>query len=350
MIHFEHPAILYLLALVPALTILYIWVRRQRRRKLETFADKELLPDLIPEESRRRPVVKFVLLMCALALLVTTLANPQVGTKMVKGERLGADIAICMDVSRSMMAEDVTPNRLQRSQRAVCNLLDELGSDRVSIILFAGSSFIQMPLTNDYSAAKMFVEQTSCDLIQTQGTAIGDAIDKAMESFGYGDPDRKWEKRLSRTIIVISDGENHEDDAVDAARRAASEGVMVNTIGMGTAKGVPIPEYSHGRNTGYKHDRDGNVVTTQLNEQMLIEVAQAGKGIYVRSANINAGIHEIDKQLEKLEKENYGEAVFSEYESRYQIPLLLALLCLLAEVLIFEKKNQKLNIGRLLKR
>lgn len=350
MIHFEHPTILYLLLVIPALVGLYICVRIQRKRKLEKFADSALVGQLMPSQSRRRPHIKFALLMLAVGFLIITWANPQVGTKMVKGERLGSDIAVCLDISRSMMAEDVSPNRLERSQRTVNSLLDKLGSDRISLILFAGSSFIQMPLTTDYGATKMFVDQTSCDLIQTQGTAIGDAIGKAMESFGYGDPDREWTKRQSRAIIVISDGENFEDDAVAAAKDAAAEGVRVFTIGMGTTKGTPIPEYLNGRNVGYKHDQEGSVVTTKLNEQMMIDIAEAGKGLYVHSGNINAGISEIVKHLEKLEKDSYGSAQFSEYESRYQFPLAAALLCLLLEVCVFEKKNAKLNIGKILKR
>ena len=173
MIHFEHINLLYLLLTIPVLVGLYIRMRVVRQRKLAEFADTNLLNRLTPENSRRRPVAKFTLLMLAWAFLIITLANPQVGTKMVKGERLGADIAVCMDVSNSMMAEDIAPNRLARSQRAVSALLDQLGSDRVSIIVFAGSAFVQMPLTNDYSAAKMFVEQTNCNMIEAQGTAIG---------------------------------------------------------------------------------------------------------------------------------------------------------------------------------
>lgn len=350
MIHFEHINLLYLLLTIPVLVGLYIRMRVVRQRKLAEFADTNLLNRLTPENSRRRPVAKFTLLMLAWAFLIITLANPQVGTKMVKGERLGADIAVCMDVSNSMMAEDIAPNRLARSQRAVSALLDQLGSDRVSIIVFAGSAFVQMPLTNDYSAAKMFVEQTNCNMIEAQGTAIGEAISMAMQSFGYGDPDREWQKKQSRTIIVISDGENHEDDAIKAASDAQAEGVMVNTIGMGTTQGTPIPVYYKGQQAGYKRDKAGNIVTTQLNEQMLIDIAQAGGGIYVRANNINAGIDDIVKQLTKLEKENYGNTVFSEYESRFQYPLAAALLCLLAELLFTEKKNKKFNIGKLLKR
>ena len=186
MIHFEHPIYLYLLLLVPLLTVVYVLNYLRRKKRMALFADSDLVSRLQPDLSHRRPHVKFALLMLALGCLVLTIANPQVGTKMVKGERLGADIAICMDISNSMMAEDISPSRLARSQRTVANLLDQLGNDRVSLVFFAGSSFIQMPLTTDYGAARMFVEQADCDLIAAQGTAIGDAIETAMKSFGYG--------------------------------------------------------------------------------------------------------------------------------------------------------------------
>ena len=206
-----------------------------------------------------------------------------------------------------------------------------------------------MPLTNDYSAMKLFLDQISCDLIATQGTAIGDAINKAMESFGYGDPDREWEKKNNRAIIVISDGENHEDDALEAAKKAKNENILVCTIGMGLPEGTPIPEYRNGQRIGYKQDRNGNTVTTSLNEQMLASIASEGDGVYVRAGNINAGMHEIVKSIEGLEKANYGEAMFTEYESQYMYPLAAAILCLILEVLIFERKNKKYNLGKILK-
>lgn len=350
MIHFEHPNILYLLLLIVLFTLLFVWMRRRRRQQRLLFADEPLLHQLSPLESQRRPIIKFALLMLALACLIIAWANPQVGTKMVKAERVGADVAICMDVSNSMMAEDISPNRLARSQKAVSTLLDKLGSDRISIVVFAGSAFIQMPLTNDYAAAKMFIDQTSPSMINTQGTAIGEAINQAMASFGYGDDEREWVKKKSRTIVVISDGENFEDDAIEAAHAAASEGVVVNTIGMGLEQGAPIPEYRNGMVAGYKKDIEGNTVTTKLNEQMMIDIADASKGIYVRANNINAGIDDIVKQIEKLDKENYGSAQFSEYESRYQYPLAAGLLLLIVEVMLLAKKNSRINWGNLIKR
>ena len=304
---------------------------------------------LIPDASRWRPSTKFALIMLGAAFLILALANPQEGSKMVKGERIGSDIAICLDISNSMMAEDIQPNRLERSKRIINNLLNSLGSDRISLVVFAGSSYVQMPLTNDYSAVKLFLDQVDCSLISAQGTAIGDAIEKGMQTFGYGDPDREWVKNQGRAIILISDGENFEDDAEAAARKAASEGISVCTIGMGLTEGTPIPEYRGRQRVGYKRDNNGNTVTTHLDEATLTSIAHAGKGIYVRANNINSGINEIVRLIEGLEKDHYGEAVFSEYESRYQYPLVASLVCLLADLLIFERRNKKINIDRILR-
>ena len=305
---------------------------------------------LIPDASRWRPSTIFALIMLGAAFLILALANPQEGSKMVKGERIGSDIAICLDISNSMMAEDIQPNRLERSKRIINNLLNSLGSDRISLVVFAGSSYVQMPLTNDYSAVKLFLDQVDCSLISAQGTAIGDAIEKGMQTFGYGDPDREWVKNQGRAIVLISDGENFEDDAEAAARKAASEGISVCTIGMGLTEGTPIPEYRGRQRVGYKRDNNGNTVTTHLDEATLTSIAHAGKGIYVRANNINSGIQDIVKLIEGLEKDSFGETLFSEYESRYQYPLAAALLCLVAELLIFERRNKKFNLDNLMKR
>ena len=314
-------------------------------KRLEAWADRDMFGRLIPDHSTWRPAAKSILTLVGIALLVVALANPQFGTKIEKGKRAGSDVAICLDVSNSMMAEDIQPNRLERSKRAVSNLMSTFAGDRVSLVVFAGTSYIQMPLTNDYSAAKLFLDGVSCDMVSAQGTAIGDAIDKAMQTFGYGDEDRQWEKNKGRAIVVISDGENHEDDAIEAARRAAKESVKVLTVGMGLPDGAPIPE---GRKGNYKRDREGNVVMTHLNEQMLRDIAAAGDGVYVRASNAGSGLSDITKTIEGLEKENYGEAVFSAYESRFQYPLAAALVCLITELLIFERRNRKWKLDEIL--
>lgn len=347
--HFEHIEYLWLLAVVAALGLLWGGTKWRRRRKLEQWADGSMFGRLIPDRSGWRPTLKMTLVLLGMAFVVIALANPQVGTKMEKGKRAGGDIAICLDVSNSMMAEDLQPNRLERSKRVVANLLASRTGDRVSLVVFAGTSFIQMPLTNDYGATKLFLDQIDCSMIATQGTAIGDAIGKAMQSLGANDVEHPWDKNKGRVIIVISDGENHEDDAISAARNAQKEGVRVCTIGVGLPDGSPIPEVnSRGQREGYKRDRSGSIVMTHLNEQMLHDIAAAGGGVYTRASNAGGGLKDIEKVLEGMEKEEYEEAVFSSYESRFQYPLAAALICLVAELLIFERRNRKWNIEDIL--
>ena len=342
MVHFEHIEYLWLLAVVAAGGLLWGYAEWRNRRRLKQWADSAMFGRLIPDRSGWRPGLKMTLTLLGAALLVVALANPQFGTRMEKGKRAGSDVAICLDLSNSMMAEDIQPNRLERSKRVVTNLLNGLTGDRVSLVAFAGSSFIQMPLTGDYGATKLFLDDMDCSMISEQGTAIGDAIEKAMQTLGYGDVDREWEKNKRRAIIVISDGENHEDDAVGAARNAAREGVRVCTIGMGLSEGSPIPEYDgRGRKNNYKRDRNGSIVMTRLNEQMLREVADAGNGVYVHAGNVNSGLSDITNLIAKLDKEEFDEAQFAAYESRYMYPLVAGLLCLLAEVLLFERRNRK---------
>lgn len=345
MIHFEHIDYLWLLVAVALLGLLWAWGTLRQRRRLEQWADRSMFTRLIPDRSRWRPAVKMSLILLSMAFLVVALANPQFGTRMEKGKRAGSDVAICLDLSNSMMAEDIQPNRLERSKRVVSNLLSTLAGDRVSLVAFAGSSFIQMPLTADYGAAKLFLDEMDCSMISEQGTAIGDAIDKAMQTLGYGDEEHEWQKNSNRAIVIISDGENHEDDAVGAASNASRQGVRVCTIGMGLPEGSPIPDGPRG---GYKRDRDGNVVMTHLNEQMLRDIAKAGDGVYVRAGNVNSGLSDITRLIAGLDKEEFGEAQFAAYESRYMYPLGAALVCLLLELLLFERRNRKFNLDNII--
>lgn len=349
MIHFENIEYLWLLLVVAAAGVLWGLLEWRNRKRLEEWADKPMFGRLIPDRSAWRPALKMGLTLAGFALIVVALANPQQGTKIEKGKRAGSDIAICFDVSKSMMAEDIQPNRLERSKRVVNNLLSTMTGDRVSLVAFAGTSFIQMPLTSDYSATKLFLDDMNCDMMSAQGTAIGDAIETAMKTFGYGDPDRQWEKNKGRAIIVISDGENHEDDAVGAARTAAKEGIKVCTIGMGLPDGAPIPEYDpRARKNNYKRNRDGSIIMSHLNEQMLRDIASAGDGVYVRASNAGSGLGDIQKVIESLEKEDYDEAVFSAYESQYMYPLAAGLICLLAEILLFERRNRKWDLSQII--
>ena len=345
MIRFEHIEYLWLLAVVALLGLAWGLTMWRSRRRLGQWADRQMFGRLIPDQCTWRPALKMALTLTGVSLLIVAIANPQFGTRIEKTKHSGSDIAICLDLSNSMMAEDLQPNRLERGKRVVTNLLSTLGGNRVSLIAFAGESFIQMPLTEDYGATKLFLDEMSCDIISAQGTAIGDAIGKAMQTFGYGDPDRQWEKNKGRAIIIISDGENHEDDAVGAARNAAREGIRVCTIGMGLPDGAPIPEYDpRTRKTNYKRERGGSIVMTHLNEAMLQQIATAGNGVYTRAAAAGSALGEIVDLINSLEKEEYGEAELSAFESRYQYPLWAGLICLLAELMLLERRNRKLNL------
>lgn len=339
MIHFEHTEYLWLLGGVAFLGFVWWLTHWGEERRLKRWAESELLQRMMPDRSRWRPITKAVLTLLGISLVVIALANPMMGRKLEKGKRTGSDIAICIDVSNSMMAEDVTPNRLARSKHVVNNLLNTMTGDRISLVVFAGSSFIEMPLTSDYNAAKLFLEQVDCSMVSAQGTAIGEAIEKAMATFGYGDEEREWTTNNSRAIIVISDGENHEDDAVGAAKEAVSQGIRVCTIGLGSPQGSPIPGKDGNH---YRRDREGNVIITRLNEQMLREIAQAGKGVYV---NGSGSVSDITNMLESLEKNDFDEAIFNSFESRYQYPLVAGLILLLAEVFIFERRNKKWRLA-----
>ena len=309
---------------------------------MNAFAESHLATQLTPDTSPSRPITKFVFKMFALLFLIIALANPQTGSKVVEGERSGVDIVVCLDISNSMLAEDIAPNRLAAAKQAISRFMEELRSDRISIVIFAGRSYVQLPLTSDYGAAKMFLDAISPEMIQVQGTAIGSAIEMAMEALGYsknGD-ERKQSKNRSQAIILISDGENHEDDALSAARKAKKEGIILSTIGLGSTQSVPIPVYRNGRFVEYRQDRNGNPVTTRLNEEMLAEIASVGGGIYVRGNNSNVGISKVFDKISEMEKNSYDKASFSEYEDQFQWSLAIAFLFLVAELLISERRNK----------
>ena len=335
--------------------VVFILRQHYKRKQLAKFASADMLPRLQPLASHRRPAIKLTLLSLGVGFLIVALANPQMGSTLAEGEEKGIDMAVCIDVSNSMMAQDMKPSRMARSKQVILNLMNRLGGDRVSLVVFAGRSFIQMPLTNDYSATKMFLEQVNTDLISEQGTAIGDAIEKGMATLGYGvdgDADQpEWEPNKSRAILVISDGENHEDDAVEAAKHAADQGIMVCCIGIGTPSGGQIPILDRrGKVVDWRKDSDGNVVTTHLNEDMLRDIAKAGNGIYVHAGNGNAAVEEIVKQISTLESQKFGTAQFSSYKSQYQYPLAAGLFFLLLEIFIFERRNAKISFNKLIRR
>lgn len=333
MYKFENPDILYALLAVPVFLILFLFYQAWRKKKLKAFTDLELTDSIIPRYPKHKMLIKFLLFSMAFICLVLSLANPQIGSKLQEVKREGVDIMVALDLSNSMLAEDFSPNRLEKSKRSISKLVDRLHADRIGIVVFAGEAYVQLPLTSDYSAAKLFLRTVSTDIMPTQGTAIGEAIELSVRSF-----DEK--SKAGKAIIVITDGENHEGDAAAAATAAADKDIKVFTVGMGSAKGVPIPVYRGGRRVDYRKDREGNSIVTRLNEDMLKEIAGAGSGMYIRASNSGSGLDIIMDELESMEKAEYGTKIFTDYEDRFQYPLFLGLLFLIIELFISEKRNK----------
>jgi Ca-activated chloride channel family protein len=263
-----------------------------------------------------------------------------VGTKLEEVKRKGADIMICLDVSNSMKAEDLQPNRLEKAKQAISKLIDKLEGDRIGIIIFGGDAYVQLPITTDYAAAKLFLESISTDMVPTQGTAIGSAIDLAMESFGK-------DEGKNKAIVIITDGENHEDDAVKAAEAAAEKGVAIHTIGMGSVEGVPIPYYRGNVKDGFRKDKEGNTIVTKLDEKTLQEIAAAANGIYVRATNSDAGLNNVLEAINSLEKKEFESKLYGDYQDWFLIFIWVAFVLLVIEILLSERKSklyQRLNL------
>ena len=332
MLRFAHPFALYLMLALPVFIVFFAMMVSRRKKALKSLGEWNLVQRLMPEYSSTRSTTKFVLMMSAWFFLVLALAGPQIGSKLEKIKRKGIDVVFALDVSNSMMAQDITPSRLERSKQAISRLLDKMDNDRVGLVIFAGKAYIQMPVTSDYAAAKLFLSGINPGMIPTQGTAIGQAIEKSASCFAEG--------KQSKAIIVITDGENFEDDAVEAAKAAASQGIKVYTVGMGSPDGAPIPMYNGTIQIGYKTDQSGQTIITKLDDRLLNDVALAGNGMYVRASNSQSGVKEVFDKLNSLEKTEYDSRFFSDYEDRYQLLLIVALVILLAELFLVERKSR----------
>lgn len=340
---FEHTVFLWALAAVPLLIILFISIRVWKKKAMKCFGESDLMQQMAPMVSSGKALTKFIFFSLAYISLVIALANPQIGSKMEEVKREGIDIMIALDVSNSMLAEDLQPNRLESAKLLISKLIDRLKNDRLGIVIFGGQAYTQLPITTDYGAAKLFLNTINTNMIPTQGTAIGAAIELATESFDLN-------SSTSKTIFVITDGENFEDDAEGAAESAAKEDITVHTIGMGSSKGAPIPIYKRRKQSGFKKDKEGNPVVTKLNEEMLTQIASAGEGVYVRAKRNDAGgaevinptavLKPIFAQIDKMDKTEYDSKVYSDFEDRFQYFLALALFFLLIEFLLSEKKNK----------
>lgn len=329
MFRFENIQFLYALALIPLLLLVAILVKRWRKRVLTAFADAHLVNSLLPEVSKYKPALKIGLLCCAFFFLIIGLANPQNGSKLEEIKREGVDLIIALDISNSMLAEDLSPNRLDNAKLAIARLIDNLHDDRIGVVIFAGQSYVQLPVTTDYAAAKLFLDNISTDMIPTQGTAIGSAIDLAVSSFDM-------KSRNNKAIVVITDGENHEDDDVKAAEDAAEKGIAVHTIGMGSPDGAPIPLFQNGHQSGFRKDNSGTTIITRLDENNLQQIAAAGHGTFVRASNSQAGLSIIFDQINKMEKKEFGSKIYTDYDDHFQLFLWIALFFFTLEVLISE--------------
>lgn len=332
MLRFEDPIYLWLLWLIPLLALVRLVMWRRRKGKLRKFGDPALVSQLMPDVSKYRPSVKFWLLNAALAVLIVMLARPQMGAKISHEKRNGIEAIICMDISNSMLAEDVVPSRLDKSKMLVENMVDHFTNDKIGLVVFAGDAFVQLPITSDYVSAKMFLQNIDPSLIQTQGTDIARAINVAMRSFTQQD-------KVGRAIIVITDGEDHEGGAEQAAAAAKKKGINVFILGVGSTKGAPIPL----GNGDYLKDESGQTVMSALNEQMCQQIAKAGSGTYIHVDNTSDAQEQLNDQLTKLQKGETNSVVYSEYNEQFQAFAILAIILLIVEVCILEAKNPRLR-------
>ncbi|MBO4446640.1 MAG: VWA domain-containing protein [Bacteroidales bacterium] len=327
--YFANAQYLYLLLLVPLIPLLYGLVRFFRARRLAALGDRELVRELMPSWSSSKGWVRIVLVSLAMGFFAIALARPQIGAKLKEHETRGAEIMVCLDVSNSMLATDYSPSRLDRAKLAISRMVERLEGDRIGLIIFAGTSFVQLPITTDYVSAKIFLNSINTDSVPVQGTDIGDAITTAMKSFSA-------QSEKSRAIVVITDGEDHEGTGAEAARQAAEYGIKVYTIGVGTAEGQTIS-----KNGELMKDRDGKIVVTRLDDSTLRQIARAGGGAYIHAGNTEFGLNPIIDDLRKMEDEKYSSIVFEEYDEQYMYFLAMAILLLVVEMLIGGRRHAR---------
>ena len=339
MFRFEDPIYLWLLLIVPLSAVIRFGVWRQRKKKLQAFGDPLLLKEMMTGVSAYRPTVKFWLLQAALALLILMLARPQMGSKISHEKRNGIETIIALDISNSMLCQDVAPTRLDKSKLLVENLVDKFTNDKIGLIVFAGDAFVQLPITSDYVSAKMFLQNIDPSLIATQGTDIAHAINLSISSFTQ-------QENVGKAIIIITDGEDHEGGAIEAASAAKKKGINVFILGVGTTAGAPIPA----GNGGYMKDASGQTVMTALNEQMCREIAQAGSGTYIHVDNTNDAQEKLNNELTKLQKDETESVIYSEYDEQFQAFGILIVLLLIVEVCLLERKNPLFKNVKLFKR
>jgi Ca-activated chloride channel family protein len=338
---FANPDLLYLLLLLPVMVLLFIVNEIRKRRALRRFGNPLLVGTLVPEMSKSRPLVKFIIQSLAITAGVIMLARPQFGSKLEDVKKQGVEVIIALDVSNSMLAEDIQPNRLTRAKQAISRLVDNLDNDKIGLIVFAGDAYTQIPVTTDYISAKMFLSAISPEMVPKQGTAIGAAINLGVKSFSPGED-------KSKAMIIITDGENHEDNPVASAEEAAKAGIVIHTIGIGSNEGVPVPLTVNGRKDFLK-DADGNTVITKLDEDILKKIAMSGNGSFVRASNSNIGLDEIFGEIKKMKKQELESTMYTEYNDQFQIFAALIIFLLIMDFIIMERKNRRLANIRLFK-
>ena len=332
MFRFEYPIYLYFLLVIPACWLIRMLADKKRKRRIRKFGEPQLVGQLMEDVSTKRNKVKFWLLMAAIALLIVALARPQMGTKISREKRQGIEAIICMDISNSMLANDVTPSRLAKSKLLVENMVDKFVNDKVGLIVYAGDAFVQLPITSDYVSAKMFMHSITPELIATQGTDIAQAISLALHSFTA-------DEKAGKAIILITDGEDHEGKALEMAKAAKDQGVRIFILGVGTQKGATI-KMPDGHNLV---DNTGQTVITRLNEQMCKDIAEAGSGTYIHVDNTSVAQQRLEDEIAKMQKGETEAIIYSEYDEQFQAVTLLALLLLIMEIIVLERKNPHLK-------
>jgi Ca-activated chloride channel homolog len=336
---FANPDNFWFLAAIPVVTLLWLISRYRASKALRNFGESRLVDELIPEKSSVRPYIKFILILTAFIMLVIAAARPQYGSKLEEVKKKGVEVIIALDVSNSMLAEDIKPNRLERSKQAIERLVDQLDNDKIGLIVFAGEAYTQIPITVDYKSAKMFLSSVNTEIVPKQGTSLGAAINLGIRSFSPSNTE-------SRALVIITDGENHEDDPLTAAEEAKKAGVIIYTIGIGSPEGSPIP-ITRGGGKDFLKDRDGNTVVTRLDEKVLQEIALRTGGKYVRASTSVMGLNEIYSDIGRMKKIEMEGKVFAEYNDQFQYFAGLAALLLLIELLIMERKNRRFKNMRI---
>ncbi|WP_298221508.1 VWA domain-containing protein [Flavobacterium sp.] len=340
MYELEEKGYLYLLAVIPVLALLFLYVQLWKRKKQREFGDIDLVRKLSPERSVFKPALKFILMLIALVGLIFGLVNPKIGTKMETIKREGIDIVFAMDVSKSMLAEDVAPNRLEKSKQLVSQIINQLGNDRIGIVAYAGSAFPVLPITTDYAVSKMFLQSMNTSMVSSQGTSLDEAIKLSSTYFDKSN-------KTSKLVIMISDGEDHSEGASEAAAEANKNGMKIITIGVGTEKGGPIPIKENGVVQSFKRDNNNEVVITKLNPESLKEIAKETKGGYVNGSNTKEVLAYIKKALDNIQKTEFEATEMADFQSQFQWFLGIAFLLLFADVFLLDRSTawiKKLNL------